>query len=75
MSLPAYGTETLPDIANYQVDAEKSLRLYFSQDNPNFVAIFIGYKSSDVGEMLGNYSGPGHGMTAAGGAAMTSWMA
>jgi hypothetical protein len=57
MSLPAYGTETLSDIANYQVDAEKSLRLYFSQDNANFAAIFIGYKISDVGEMLAEILG------------------
>ena len=26
-------------------------------------------------EIIGNYSGPGHGITAAGGAAITSWIA
>ena len=47
-----YGTESLEDIANYQLDAERSLRLYFSQDNPNFTAIFAGYRMSDVETML-----------------------
>lgn len=47
-----YGTESLADIANYQLDAEKSLRLYFSQGNPSFTAIFAGYRMSDVEAML-----------------------
>jgi hypothetical protein len=52
MSLIAYGAESLTDIANYQLDAQKSLRLYFSQDNPNFTAIFAGDRMSDVEAML-----------------------
>lgn len=52
MSLVSYGTESLTDIANYQLDAQRSLRLYFSQDNPNFTAIFAGYRMSDVEIML-----------------------
>ncbi|MDD2703715.1 MAG: hypothetical protein PHU07_00010 [Acidocella sp.] len=52
MSLITYGAESLADIANYQLDAERSLRLYFSQDNPNFTAIFAGYRTSDVEALL-----------------------
>jgi hypothetical protein len=52
MNPMTYGTESLEDIANYQLDAERSLRLYFSQDNPNFTAIFAGYRMSDVETML-----------------------
>lgn len=52
MSLTTSRTESLADIANYQSDAEKSLRLYFSQDNPRFTAIFVGYPTSKVEAML-----------------------
>ena len=52
MSSIIYGAESLADIANYQLEAERSLRLYFSEDNPRFAAIFAGYRTSDVQTML-----------------------
>ena len=52
MGLVSYGTKSLTDIANYQNAAGRSLRLYFSPDNPNFTAIFAGYRPSEVQVML-----------------------
>lgn len=52
MDLVTYGTESIVDIANYQLDAEKSIRLYFSNDNPEFANIFTGYRISEVNAML-----------------------
>jgi hypothetical protein len=40
------------DVAEYHQDAESSLRLYFTRDNPSFVARFAGYVPSEVEEEL-----------------------
>jgi len=52
MDLVTYGAETIVDIANYHSDTEKSIRLYFSENNPEFTNIFSGYRISDVNLML-----------------------
>jgi len=52
MDLVTYGVETIADIANYQSDAEKSIRLYFSKENPDFTNIFAIYRVADVNIML-----------------------
>lgn len=52
MYLVTYGAETILDIANYHSDTEKSIRLYFSENNPEFTNIFSGYRISDVNSML-----------------------
>jgi hypothetical protein len=42
----------LEDIANYHLDAENSLRLYFSPSNPVYYARFATYLSAEVGKEL-----------------------
>ncbi|MDR3517225.1 MAG: hypothetical protein P4M00_15560 [Azospirillaceae bacterium] len=43
---------SLVDIADYHRDAEASLRLYFSQTNPDYAARFATYLPSEVNEEL-----------------------
>ncbi len=43
---------SIPDVAEYHQDAESSLRLYFTPNNPSFVARFAGCVPSKVGEEL-----------------------
>jgi len=43
---------SIPDVAEYHRDVESSLRLYFTPNNPNFVARFAGYVPSEVEEEL-----------------------
>jgi hypothetical protein len=45
---------SLVDLAHYHRDAEASLQLYFSSSNPNFFAIFVGERLSEVTEKLDN---------------------
>lgn len=47
-----YGAASLVDIANYQSDAERSLRLYYSPDNPEFEALFFDFSTSKVNALL-----------------------
>jgi hypothetical protein len=41
-------------VADYHVDAESSLRLYFTEANPGFVARFADYAPAEVQEELAN---------------------
>jgi len=50
--LDTYNAEDIVDIAKYQSISEKSIRLYFSKDNPEFTNIFFKYRESDVNNML-----------------------
>lgn len=43
---------SLLDLADYQRDTDRSLRLYFTSINPDFVALFAGDRPSDVAEKL-----------------------
>jgi hypothetical protein len=48
---------SIPEVAKYHRDAESSLRLYFTSDNPSFVARFAGYVPSKVEEELADRIG------------------
>ena len=52
--MPKQNTPISPllDIANYHEDTEKSLRLYFSPDNPDYLARFATDLPSEVAEKL-----------------------
>jgi len=54
MYLVTYGSENIVDIAHYHSYTEKSIRLYFSENNPEFTNIFFGQRISDVNLMLSN---------------------
>jgi hypothetical protein len=43
---------SIPEVAEYHRDAESSLRLYFTPNNPRFIARFAGYVPSKVDEEL-----------------------
>jgi hypothetical protein len=43
---------SLLDLANYNRDAEASLRLYFTSTNPDFIALFAGDRPSEVAKKL-----------------------
>ncbi len=44
--------DSLVDIANHHLDAEASLRLFFSHSNPTFPQRFVSYRPADVTEEL-----------------------
>lgn len=50
--LAASQTASLLALADYQRDAEASLRLYFTSINPDFVVLFAGDRPSDVAAKL-----------------------
>jgi hypothetical protein len=49
---PARQPVSILDLADYHRDAEASLRLYFTQANPNFIARFAGRLASEVEQEL-----------------------
>jgi hypothetical protein len=53
-NLAASQSASLVDLAHYHRDAEASLQSYFTSSNPNFVAIFVGERPSEVNEKLAN---------------------
>lgn len=44
--------QSFSDIVFFQNDAETALRLYYSQSNPNYTAIFASYLPSEVSSIL-----------------------